>query len=117
MTEDSHFLCNIDDIPLNNSKGFIVDSFSLFAIRTLDAIYVYRNQCPHLGVALEWQEHQFLNHDQSLIQCSTHGALFSIESGHCIYGPCQGRHLASVAVYVNNDAVYICMDTTNNASP
>ncbi len=41
-------------------------------------------------------EHDFLDMDGALIQCSTHGALFEIESGHCLAGPCQGDRLTPV---------------------
>jgi len=32
----------------------------------------------------------------SLIQCATHGALFLIESGECIAGPCAGQSLTAL---------------------
>ena len=45
---------------------------------------------------LNWSPDQFLNVDGSLIQCATHGALFDIDSGRCIAGPCLGEHLVPV---------------------
>jgi nitrite reductase/ring-hydroxylating ferredoxin subunit len=44
--------------------------------------------CPHLGIPLNWAPERFLDLDGTLIQCSSHGALFQIDSGECIAGPC-----------------------------
>lgn len=89
-------LCYIDDLLENTSKGFEIDTHSLFAIKKDGQVYLYRNQCPHLGVELNWQEDQFLDMDNALIQCATHGALFIIEDGECVAGPCQGQVLTAV---------------------
>ena len=38
--------------------------------------------------------------DRRHILCATHGALFRIEDGHCLAGPCKGKGLTAVAVAV-----------------
>jgi nitrite reductase/ring-hydroxylating ferredoxin subunit len=35
----------------------------------------------------------YLTPDHSLISCSWHGALFNIEDGLCVGGPCSGQRL------------------------
>lgn len=90
-------LCNVEDIAHESSKGFQINGFSLFAVRRDGVIYVYRNRCPHLGIELEWNEDQFLDSDGALIQCATHGALFIIESGECVAGPCRGESLTPIS--------------------
>ncbi|ARN72997.1 Rieske (2Fe-2S) protein [Oceanicoccus sagamiensis] len=90
-------LCHIDDIADEQSKGFNVDNDTFFAVKKGGQIYLYRNSCPHLGVELNWQQDKFLDMDGMLIQCSTHGALFLIEDGECVSGPCQGQQLQAVA--------------------
>jgi nitrite reductase/ring-hydroxylating ferredoxin subunit len=87
------YLCNINEIEENTSKGFRVDKNNYFAVKKDGEVYLYHNQCPHLGVELNWMEDQFLDMDNSLIQCFTHGALFLIEDGQCISGPCLGEQL------------------------
>jgi nitrite reductase/ring-hydroxylating ferredoxin subunit len=87
---------NIDDIMEGAAKGFEVNNQHLFAVKKDDQIHLYWNRCPHLGTPLEWEEDRFLDNDASLIQCSTHGALFLIEDGKCISGPCLGKHLQTV---------------------
>lgn len=89
-------LCNVEDIPHESSKGFKINGIALFAVRKDGSVHVYRNRCPHLGIELEWNEDQFLDSEGALIQCSTHGALFIIESGECIAGPCRGEALTAI---------------------
>ena len=45
---------------------------------------------------MEWQADQFLDFDNSFIQCAIHGALFRTEDGYCVRGPCAGASLARV---------------------
>ena len=58
-------------------------------------------------VPLNWEPGRFLNNTGDLIQCSTHGALFAIESGECLQGPCQGESLQKIEYEVKNDILYI----------
>ncbi|MDE1196059.1 MAG: Rieske (2Fe-2S) protein [Pseudomonas sp.] len=90
------YLCNGDDLAEGKSRGFDVDGLQLLAVRRAGQVHVYRNRCPHRGVPLEWHPDQFLDASASLIQCATHGALFLIESGECIAGPCEGKYLSAI---------------------
>ncbi len=101
------FLCLLSELSDKACKGIQHGDESIFVVRREDQYYAYRNSCPHLGVELNWLEDQFLDIDDSLIQCSTHGALFIIESGECIAGPCLGASLQSVAVCVKNDELHL----------
>ena len=67
-----------------------------FAIRHRGQLYAYRNSCPHLGVTLNWMPDRFLSEDGAFLQCALHGALFRIDDGHCVRGPCAGRRLQAV---------------------
>ena len=87
------FLCASSELAPNASLGFDIDGRKLFAVRREGIAYFYINRCPHRGIPLEWQPDQFLDDSASLIQCATHGALFLIESGECIAGPCAGKSL------------------------
>lgn len=72
-------------------------------------LYAYINSCPHTGAPLEWLPHQFLDASGSYIQCATHGALFRIEDGQCIRGPCAGAHLKSVQIAERDG--HLCLDS------
>lgn len=108
-------LVHIDDIEEGASKGLEIDNTYLFAVKKDGEIFLYYNRCPHLGTPLEWEEDRFLDADGALIQCSTHGALFQIEDGHCLVGPCKGKHLQPVSFTLENDQVMV--DPSNLASP
>ena len=67
----------------------------------------YVNQCPHLGIELNWMPGRFLDADNLFIQCSTHGALFKPGTGECIAGPCQGDALTALDLRVEGGVVQI----------
>ena len=90
------FLCASSELAPNTSLGFDIDGRKLFAVRREGVAYFYINRCPHRGVPLEWQPDQFLDPSASLIQCAPPGALFLIESGECVAGPCAGQSLTAL---------------------
>jgi len=94
-------------IPDDGSKGFECNGEKYFAVKKQNKIYVYQNACPHIGIALEWVEDQFLDSSHTMIQCANHGALFVIESGACVAGPCSGRKLTAIKFEVIDDIIYL----------
>ncbi len=106
-------LCHENDIQEDDSRGFELDEGNFFAVKKDGIIYVYNNRCPHLGVPLEWQEHQFLDSDKALIQCSTHGALFKIENGECIAGPCLKQYLNKINFTIEDGQIFIQLAPSN----
>jgi nitrite reductase/ring-hydroxylating ferredoxin subunit len=81
-----------------------------FIVRHRNAVYAYRNVCPHAGNPLHWKHHAFLTKDRSLIMCSVHGAVFDIESGRCVGGPCRGHALTPLRAAVEAGDVIIYPD-------
>lgn len=100
-------LCALADIPDNSARGYRIDGASIFVVRRDNHLYAYVNACPHLGVELNWVADQFLDRDGTLIQCATHGALFAIESGSCLAGPCFGKTLEAVPVQIRDGLVLV----------
>lgn len=93
-----------EDIPEREARAFDHVHGETFFITQRDGMfYAYQNVCPHLQVELEFLENQFLDQDQEFIQCSTHGALFDVETGQCISGPCLGEALTKVNIKVHSD--------------
>ncbi|MCG8379660.1 MAG: Rieske (2Fe-2S) protein [Proteobacteria bacterium] len=80
-----------------------------FLVYQNDHVYSYINRCPHTGVNLDWTAHQFLDSQKKFIQCSTHGALFKIEDGTCLHGPCIGDRLKSVKNVLENGQIYLLL--------
>ena len=105
-------LCPLAELPLYSSRGFEVAGHSIFVVNSDDGLFAYRNRCPHLGVELEWIAHQFLDADGAYIQCATHGALFSIASGECVFGPCSGEYLQALPCRVSDGQVLVELPPT-----
>ncbi len=89
-------LCHIDTLPEGKARSFEHAGKHLFAVKYQGEIYLYLNQCPHMGVNLNWQEDDFFNYDNSMLQCSMHGALFEINTGLCVAGPCKRQSLLPI---------------------
>lgn len=104
-------LCRLEDIPDDGSAGFIAivdgERARILAIRKGSNVYLYVNSCPHIHAPLDFTPGQFLNVEKTMILCSTHGALFRIEDGHCVEGPCAGKHLTKIACAVRGCEVWI----------
>ena len=100
-------LCHIDEVTDPGAKGFSLKQGRkerlLFIIKKEGKVYAYENQCPHAGINLEWQEDDFLDNEKNNIQCSVHGALFNIENGDCMGGPCNGEGLTSAEIEIDKD--------------
>lgn len=109
----SHILCKTTDIEDPGSKSFEVKikrkTQSIFLIHKDGNFFAYYNKCPHTGASLEWQEDQFLDLDKELIQCATHDALFTINSGECIAGPCSGDSLQALTISIQADEVHLVL--------
>lgn len=100
-------LLAIDDIEEGTSRGLEVRNLYLFVVKKDQQITLYFNRCPHLGTPLEWEEDRFLDADGALIQCSTHGALFRIEDGQCLAGPCKGKYLQAVPFIIEQGIIMV----------
>ena len=93
-------LCRLAEIPDPGSRGFELGERAIFVVRRGQLLKGYVNSCPHTGGPLDWVEHQFLDHERERILCATHGALFRLEDGQCLAGPCAGKSLRPVALAV-----------------
>ncbi len=113
MESDSarKLVCQMHALPESASRGFVLEvngeTVDLFLVRLGQAVFAYRNSCPHTGGPLDWMPDQFLNMDADLIQCATHDALFQIETGLCVSGPCTGERLTAVKIVIENDAIWL----------
>ncbi len=107
----SQRLCTLSDLPNPGCREFQIvigqRAVSIFVVRTDQGIFAYLNNCPHTGVTLNWQPNDFLTVGHDYIQCSTHGALFRIEDGYCVWGPCARQSLTALLVEVRGDEVAI----------
>ncbi|MGB0664470.1 MAG: Rieske (2Fe-2S) protein [Pontibacterium sp.] len=101
------FLCHTHDVEEGDARGFMHEGVTLIVAHREGSFYVYKNRCPHRSIPLEWNPDQFLDTDRNFIQCSTHGALFRIEDGLCVTGPCVNDRLESVRFYIEDDKLKV----------
>ena len=103
-------LCSVDDLEEIDSRGFeiteVTTPYDIFVVRNFDNITAYKNSCPHNHGPLNWLEDVFLSDDKEYIQCVNHGALFELDTGHCIYGPCAGQALNRIDINIEDDIIY-----------
>lgn len=104
-------LCRLAEIEEPGAKGFSVEidgrERSIFVVRREGEVFAYLNDCPHVHAELNWQPDEFLDNDKKLIQCSVHMALFEIDSGYCVAGPCAGDRLTPLDVTVEQGQVIL----------
>lgn len=74
------------------------EEFKGFVVRKGDRYFAYQNLCRHLPVTLDLDDGHFFTHDRNHLQCHMHGAVYEIESGLCIEGPCEGARLHPLTV-------------------
>jgi nitrite reductase/ring-hydroxylating ferredoxin subunit len=95
-------LCRLEEIEDGEGRGFSLgegtEAVDIVVVREGERVYGYVNSCPHTGTPLDWTPDQFMSEDGGHILCATHGALFRIENGHCLAGPCMGDSLTAAPV-------------------
>lgn len=108
-----HKLCAFDDLTENSAKGFELslqgEAVNILVARRNNRAYAYRNVCPHRGTTLDWLPDQFMDPEATYLQCATHGALFRVEDGACVAGPCVGKSLAPLSVEVREGWVVLVL--------
>lgn len=111
--EKKYPVCDLNELKVTNSLGTDIaindSTVQCFLIYHKDKIFSYINSCPHTGVTLNWQPHQFLDNENKFIQCGMHGALFNIDDGLCVHGPCIGERLKMVKNEVLNNKIYLIL--------
>lgn len=104
-------LCPLSDLAVPGSKAETVsidgEDRAAMVIRDETGVYCYVNACPHIETPLDFTPGQFLSLDKSHIICSTHGALFKIRDGFCVSGPCAGKSLETIPIFVDENNIVI----------
>lgn len=102
-------LCALADIADPGARGFSFRDgdalFGGFVVRQGGAAFGYIDRCPHAGWPLSMSPDQYLTLKGDRILCAGHGALFTLDEGLCIGGPCGGRRLSPWPVAVVGGAV------------
>lgn len=114
-------LCKPEEVVIGEAKTFTFGkkpkSFEIFLIRFAPSstiknkncmnIHAYINNCPHRNLPLDWSPGKFFDPTKEFIQCSSHGALFRLNDGLCIKGPCIGNNLSKVDLFLQEGILHI----------
>lgn len=107
-------LCAVSEINEEESREFIIPGAetdkNVLVVKKDGLISVYVNSCPHLGIPMNMEPDRFLDVEKNFIICSTHGALFKIEDGECVSGPCLGQNLTPVSHAIMGEEVFVAKD-------
>lgn len=107
-------LCALDQLADPGAHGFSLGAgdwpLSGFVIRRGMLVRAFVNRCPHAGHPLNWLPHQFLAPGDAAIVCASHGALFDLDGGVCLAGPCAGRGLRELPISVRDGYVMLAAD-------
>ena len=103
--------CRLDDIAEGTARGVLADGrgrATAVIVRRGGRLFAYVNNCPHYDRApLGWKKDAFLNGAGDRIMCASHGALFRIEDGVCVLGPCLGQALEPLPLHVADGMVML----------
>jgi nitrite reductase/ring-hydroxylating ferredoxin subunit len=111
---EAYVICRFDEIPSRQGRGFLLarrddaggeQSWPVFIVRWGRHVFAYENRCPHRGTRLDWEKDQFMDGSGERLICGKHGALFELDTGLCIDGPCAGAALTSISVSVEEDDI------------
>jgi nitrite reductase/ring-hydroxylating ferredoxin subunit len=101
----------VDSLEPGQCRGFTLEvdgsEVEAFVVNGDTGPHAYVNSCPHTGVALDWMPDRFLDLKGEYIQCAMHGALFEIDTGLCVYGPCLNRKLEKLEVERDQDEIRV----------
>jgi nitrite reductase/ring-hydroxylating ferredoxin subunit len=102
------FLCRQDAIAEGEAKGFAsVEGFrrKIIVLRRHGRLHAWLDSCPHYstGTPMAWKTDAYLNGEKTHLACHSHGALFDMETGDCVLGPCLGQRLTRIDIAVSED--------------
>ncbi len=96
-------------VPDGTARNFVLEMragrFHGFVVRKGEAVHGYVDRCAHMALPLTQKLDDYLTPDGALIQCAWHGALYRIEDGECVGGPCAGARLQAWPVAVRDGMI------------
>jgi nitrite reductase/ring-hydroxylating ferredoxin subunit len=102
-------LCRLEDLVDGEARGYAVPGLrrKVIVIRKGGVVYSYLDACPHYssGTPMAWKTNAYLDGEGRHLACHSHNALFDIETGACILGPCLGQSLTRVPVHITDHGV------------
>lgn len=116
--EQSIVLAELDAIPEGGSlewRESAGDDRAIALFRRNGKVYAYRSICPHherpLGLGRPGSElpRRYVFDSEQRLMCPHHGALFTVEDGLCVAGPCRGASLTALPVRVVEGKIHLLL--------
>lgn len=103
---------DIDLASLNDPecRELIAQGQPLIIVRWNGMLRIYRNLCPHLGISLNFMPDEFFDLGREYLMCANHGALFQVEDGLCVHGPCTRESLPAIPFQVRGDRLFVQLE-------
>lgn len=95
--EESESLSSLRALAFRKPRPGGAGTVSGILVATPGGARAYRNLCPHVPIPLDRGGEPLLT-EEGFLACRNHGALFAVEDGFCVAGPCAGESLEPVAV-------------------
>jgi nitrite reductase/ring-hydroxylating ferredoxin subunit len=80
-------------------------TWSVLVLRRAGVLRAYLNACPHQYLPLDFQGPGIVSADGSMLMCTMHGAMFSMDDGRCLEGPAMPCELTAVEVQEEDGVV------------
>lgn len=104
-------LCALEEISDGAAKELSFRTGSelqdIFLQRKGDVVFAFKNVCPHAGTPLNMDAGRFMEKTGTYLMCHTHGALFQLDDGLCVAGPCNGASLQAIDIIVENGNIIV----------
>ena len=118
IVRQGEMICLLEELPSHQAKRFQVrcsdippfvgmnadpeDYLPAFVLRKDEQVVAYLNRCAHLPMEMDWNPGIFFDEEFTHIVCSTHYAVYEIETGRCLQGPCpKGAKLIALKIQVS----------------
>lgn len=102
-----YLIPNADMLPEGEARSVKVANQDFLITKQQGQVVAYRNLCPHQKKTLTRPDTSPLDDQGDYIQCGHHGALFSLQDGHCITGPCHGSQLKKATLGIEQGNFYL----------
>lgn len=83
---------------------------ALVLVDASGVVRAYVNQCKHLPIPIDSGSREFFDEDDAHLICGTHGALFRLDDGMCVRGPCRGIPLDPIALEEHDGEIVLLLD-------
>ena len=104
--EKGTFVANAIDVPKGATSLQVLSvagAFPMILVRRPDRFFAYVNACPHQYLPLDYRGPQILSAAGDQLMCTSHGAMYDLETGVGTSGHGLGSSLDSVPLELTDD--------------